>query len=62
MGIAEILSKGTEWMDFIGLCNESVNRNKDLPGGENAAGHFFFCLPDKFPSSQKNRYGNRLIA
>lgn len=49
-------------MDFIGLCNESVNRDKDLPGSENAAGHFFFCLPDKFPNSQQNRYGKRLIA
>lgn len=49
-------------MDFIGLCNESVNRNKDLPGGEDAAGHFFFAPLDKFPSSLKNWYRNRLIA
>ena len=47
---------------FHWIMQREFNRNKDLPGSENAAGHFFFGLLDKFPKSPKDKGENPLIA
>lgn len=44
MGATEILSEGTEWMDFFGLCSESVVVDMILPGGDTCRVSLFGCF------------------